>query len=1394
MTSSLRKLLSCWKFLFVLLVLVVGGGTAAYALSPTVTTLTVSAAGASVTSVAALTAVTLTATVTFGGAPVTQGQVNFCDATATYCTDIHLLGSASLTTAGTASWKFVPGLGTHSYKAVFQPTTQYGSSASAASSLTVSGQLHSITALDWTGQRGSYSLNATLSGSGEYSPSGLVTFEDTTEKRSLGSSELYKLTGSVFSFDPVGTATGLGSALVDVNGDGVLDLITTYSYTYANGGTCLAPVGAGETTDRAAVYIGNGDGSFTHASGKDLTVPCNSTSIGVGDFNGDGHADLVISSHSNGGTVFLGDGTGNFTSGASAGGGNVLVLDVNGDGILDIIGMAPSFSVYLGDGAGNFTPKAQPATYYPLNGTAADFNGDGVPDLAVVSVAQGASMTAPMIQILNGVGDGTFVLSSAAPTLDTTPQVIYSSDLNSDGKADLVVLSISPNAGYTDPMIYTLIGDGAGEFTIGDFYVIPAPQPGGGTNLTGFPYGIAIGDFNGDGIPDVAGAPVGHFDDSFPVEILLGDGTGKLSAKTVKLAGVTSGATLPYPDVYSPVLSVGDVNGDGMADLLTAGGGYLIADHGVTAMVGPTSVPPVSTGYHNITANFTNDVSTYLPSVSAPVSLLSPQGPLSFTLTASANPAAPQSPLTLSATITGKGAAPTASVAFEANGGIVGYAKFVNGVASYTVTTPGPGSVSYQAFYDGDLNYSSSESSPLIVTISNPNAPTPTIKLTTTATSIPYGASVTFTTTLSGTNGTPTGTVVIQVDGASVAIVPVANGVASYTPKGQQLAVGAHRVVAVYAGDSNYGAATSSAVNMTVSQGTATIALTSSVPSSPYTSPITFTAQLTYGGVAPTGQITLYDGGTAITSLTPVNGVISYADSGLSVGQHSITAKYAGDGNYAAVTSSAAPVTVVKIAASINDYEFLTGSFIYGKPATLVATVSGGVHGVYPTGTVTFNYGSTVLGTANVMANTQAALTVPPGGLPAGPDVITMAYSGDPYFTAASGSGTALVGQAQIPMWVTASSTTAISGAPITFTFHTEYGGAPPTGKVTLYDGPYNDAAAVGTLTLTNGGGTDTLSNLSVGTHSIYANYSGDANYVNGITTAIAITITQAQTVTITPTPTNSTSYVGSSNMVKIVLTGVSGKATPTGTITLAGSGYSSSATTLVNGSASITIPANTLPTGNDTLTAAYSGDSVYAPSSSSFQITVTDTPPSFSVTGKSSSISLSPGATTGNTVPITITPSEGFTGTVTLAAALTASPAGALDLPTFSFGATNPVALAGTGAGTATLTITTTAPSTSAAVHRSAGLPLYVAGGTAFACLALLGVPGRARRLRMLLSLLFCLGLYASLTACGGSSSSSGGSGPKGTPGTTAGSYTIQITATSGAATSNTSITLTVE
>jgi hypothetical protein len=199
----------------------------------------------------------------------------------------------------------------------------------------------------------------------------------------------------------------------------------------------------------------------------------------------------------------------------------------------------------------------------------------------------------------------------------------------------------------------------------------------------------------------------------------------------------------------------------------------------------------------------------------------------------------------------------------------------------------------------------------------------------------------------------------------------------------------------------------------------------------------------------------------------------------------------------------------------------------------------------------------------------------------------------------------------------------------------------------------------------------------------------------------------------------------------------------------------------------------------SDVATAVYAG-------------TIVPPPAPFTITG--TAVTVAPGAASGNTSTITITPSGGFTGSVQLIAAITNSPSGAVELPTLSF-TTNPVI----NSGTTTLTITTTAPvaatsTISGLVNPNGPGPWYAAGGATLACLLLFGIPARRRSWRTMLGMLVLLVALAGggVLGCGGTTYNIAQT--QGTPGTTAGTYTITVFGTSGTITESGTVSLTVQ
>jgi hypothetical protein len=163
--------------------------SSAFARTATTTALAVTSSGVVVTSVTAGSLVTLTATVKAGTTVVKQGQVNFCDATATYCTDIHILATAQLTSSGKATYKFLPGIGSHSYKAVFVGTGSDASSTSSVASLTVTGTagpFATVSSIAETGAWGDYTLTGTVTeAGGTVAPMGTVSFVDASNGNSV---------------------------------------------------------------------------------------------------------------------------------------------------------------------------------------------------------------------------------------------------------------------------------------------------------------------------------------------------------------------------------------------------------------------------------------------------------------------------------------------------------------------------------------------------------------------------------------------------------------------------------------------------------------------------------------------------------------------------------------------------------------------------------------------------------------------------------------------------------------------------------------------------------------------------------------------------------------------------------------------------------------------------------------------------------------------------------------------------------------------------------------------------------------------------------------------------------------------------------------------------------
>jgi hypothetical protein len=323
-------------------------------------------------------------------------------------------------------------------------------------------------------------------------------------------------------------------ALGDFNDDGIPDLVTANCYYDGS----------------VSVLLGNGDGSFQPA--KNTAVSFIPSGVAVGDFNGDGLPDLLVPiTDTSSVDVLLGNGTGFFHLGENYNvGGNPSAAaagDWNGDGRLDLAVVnqgSSDVSVRLGNGDGSF----QTAPTFGPGGAVAvgDFTGSGIPDLVTANPDLGT------VNVFLGNGDGTFQAAIPSPD-DTQPNFVATGDFNGDGRLSVVTASVFSQFSQN---VSILLGNGDGTFQAPRTY-----------SLTQMPSSLVVADFNGDGRPDIAVGTSNADLSQGAVSVLLGNGDGSFGAP---ITYQTSVAPLG--------LAVGDFNGDGRPDLVTSYGQVLLGN------------------------------------------------------------------------------------------------------------------------------------------------------------------------------------------------------------------------------------------------------------------------------------------------------------------------------------------------------------------------------------------------------------------------------------------------------------------------------------------------------------------------------------------------------------------------------------------------------------------------------------------------------------------------------------------------------------------------------------------------------------------------------------------------------------------------------------------------
>jgi len=412
----------------------------------------------------------------------------------------------------------------------------------------------------------------------------------------------------------LGNKNGTFQAATGVSFSGVPGMVVTGDFNN-DGKQDFVVRNTSPNPNTVAVYLGNGNRTFQTPK-TFSTGGVNGSWLLAGDFNGDGKLDLAVSNNDSSSpniAILMGNGDGTFkapiiTTTSLGSLSWLTTADVNKDGHLDLIAVDNTNGnavIYLGKGDGTFqTPPTTLSQSSPNTAVVGDFNNDGNPDLLVMGKGNA--------NIYLGNGNGTFnsPLTVALTTLNAPGDVwVAVADFNLDGNLDFVVGANPPRGqSFLYQGVKLLLGNGDGTFQAPQEYL------GGEGNIL---LPTSVGDFNGDGAPDLA---VMNFENSITVLLnqtlalkvnLTGGGQGSVTSSP---AGINcpSKCVFGFPDGTGVTLTAKAATGSVFTGWSGACSGTgtcsvtLTASQSVTAtfkLLFPLTVTVAGTGTGTVTSS-----------------------------------------------------------------------------------------------------------------------------------------------------------------------------------------------------------------------------------------------------------------------------------------------------------------------------------------------------------------------------------------------------------------------------------------------------------------------------------------------------------------------------------------------------------------------------------------------------------------------------------------------------------------------------------------------------------------------------------------------------------------------------------------------------------------------